>query len=99
MVAKQYTERDGRQLAVEMLRELGVEWDRRDLNHIPDEWLLEAQIAQDPAVLRRYLAMVQDSGSAQLELGFLRVLTDFIGSNMSGVPIHDLWMYEGRRHA
>jgi hypothetical protein len=91
-------DRAGRQLAVEMLRELGVDWRTHELGDIPDEWLTEAMIAREPNIMRRYLWQVpRDS---ELETGFLRVLSDYLGANMAEEEDDFLQCrYEGRRHA
>jgi len=76
-----FTEADGRQLAVDMLREL-AQWDRNvderecakmDADHEPD--MREVKLCEDPEILRRYLATVQGTKSPALERGFLCMLT------------------------
>lgn len=94
-----FTEADGRQLAADMLREIGARWlegqGGLDAN---DRSINEQIINREPGALRRYLATVRDSGSEALERGFLCVLTDFIGSSVTeGVP--DVALYEEDGHA
>lgn len=81
----EFTEADGHQLAVDMLREIEAHYrkigalieswpDSRD-NEIGDFW------KQDKSeILRRYLGTVAAKGSPALEHGFFAVLTDYIGS-------------------
>jgi hypothetical protein len=62
-----------------MLRALGENWALSIPDDIPDELITEHVIGSEPEILRRYLATVKRSGSAELERGFLCVLSDFIG--------------------
>jgi hypothetical protein len=80
------TEADGRQLAVDLLREL------QDFGYL-DEYLIQGgtgRLANNVAL--RFLDTVRDS--AELRLGFAAVLTDFIsGAYHRGVT--DPEAYEG----
>jgi hypothetical protein len=70
-----FTAADGRQLAVDLLREIkstGV-----------DECLVECRYRQGRTqcdVLARYLRTVRQTGSAEVEPGFVDALTDYVGS-------------------
>lgn len=69
------TAADGRHLAVDLLRELQAVGS--------DECLVDAQYRQGRPqcdALARYLRVVRESGSTEVEVGFVAVLTDFIGS-------------------
>ncbi len=105
-MADHFTEADGRQLAADMLRELGRDWETVGLPDVPvgeiSEALIsemcEAMIARDPDTLRRFLRVVQEKGSPALERGFLCALNDYLGSSMAGGFKRDPSAYEERRH-
>lgn len=83
------TEVDGRQLAVDMLREL-LTWIERidaqvaesigDSDEMPD--MRELLLSQDPEIMRRYTSTVAQAGSAELERGFLCVLSHSLASSV-----------------
>ena len=83
------TEADGRQLAVDMLREL-LTWTEQiddrvaesigESNEMPD--MRELMLSQDPEIMRRYLSTVAQSGSAELERGFLCVLSHSLANSV-----------------
>lgn len=87
-MADPFTEEDGHQLAVDLVREVEAHiTHRRD--HLRDVSDAEFERTYDSGevwrndesvVLRRYLATVRESGSAALEKGFLAVLTSHLGS-------------------
>lgn len=85
------TEADGRQLAVDMLREL-ESWDlKMGDGLIPppggEDSELDATehgLNQEPEIFRRYLAAVHRARSSGVERGFLCVLSEFIGSALGG---------------
>lgn len=80
---------DGRELAVQLLRELGMA--NADATTIDADCWPEGVHAQDNIVLR-YLRALRESGSADLEAGFASILTDFIGSALDGaVPDADYY--------
>lgn len=96
-MAKHLTEVDGRQLAADMLRELGAQWLEQDGFDAEDPDLQEKLINREPCVLRRYLATVVDSKSQALERGFLCTLSDFLGSSVSeGTPEIELYEHTPR---
>ncbi len=94
----QFTQEDGHRLAVDMLGEMEKHWSERyyavekALDAMPADEAdaklteLSAQRWQSDKsdILRRYLANVAASGSAELEHGFLAVLSDILGSQFSG---------------
>lgn len=50
-------EADGRQLAIDMLRELGERWnDQEDLYGMAEANITEALVNREPDIMRRYLA-------------------------------------------
>lgn len=77
---------DGRQLAVDLLRELRAAWE-------DESWLIDERTgAQRDNVVLRYLAVLRTQGSPSAEAGFAAVLTDFMGSAVNGgVPDPDLY--------
>jgi hypothetical protein len=83
-----FTEADGRQLAIDMLRDLADEWEASDelLEGVPDDEITETILRRDPAVLRRYLKVMRARRCAALERGFLAVLADMLGSNVAEDP-------------
>ena len=97
-----FTEADGRQHAVDMLRELGERWGQDD-DLDPDDVgkNTDTLINREPDIMRRYLATVRGKNSPKLERGFLCLLSEFIGSSVNGCPL-DLENYEekhlGARH-
>lgn len=85
----QFTEADGRQLAVDMLREIGDWWFN------VSESMSEAQgekdamvpfLRRDPRILRRYIRTVEAKRSAALSRGFFTVVTEYIGGAIHGAP-------------
>lgn len=89
------TEADGRQLAVDMLRDLGDRWNDQeglDADGEPSE-VTEALMNREPDILRRYLGQVHARNSPQVERGFLCVLSEYIGSAVEGAPL-DLDAYD-----
>lgn len=76
------TEADGRQLAADMLRELGEQWNAFDLEGVPDADIREVMLNREPDTLRRYLATVKSKKSQPLERGFLCALSESIGCSM-----------------
>jgi hypothetical protein len=77
-----FTEADGRQLAIDMLRELkgwAEQIDARECEKIdqggemPD--MREVMLGEEPEILRRYLAAIGRMQSPVLERGFLCVLS------------------------
>jgi len=86
-----FTEADGRELAVNMLREL-AEWDGKvdervfesitDENNVPD--MTDVLLDEEPEILTRYLATVRRKKSAELERGFLCLLSHFLASAAAG---------------
>jgi hypothetical protein len=88
-----FTEADGRQLAVDMLRELREEWRSADLEGVLDEDIKETLIDAEPTTLRRYLTVVQQRKSAPLERGFLCVVSNYIAGATDGT-IPDPEYYE-----
>lgn len=93
-MAEYLTETDGRQLAVDMLRELGQEWKSFDLSDAPDGEITETLIARDPDTMRRFLGVVQDKGSPALERGFLCVLSEYLGAAVADGCTLELEAYE-----
>jgi hypothetical protein len=83
---------DGRELAVEMLRE--VEGKSDDCCIDPHCRLGKVQ----DNILVRYLRVVRERGSLELEEGFGEVLSDFIASSIAGAT-PDAEFYEERIHA
>lgn len=77
------TEADGRQLAADMLRELGEQWNAFDLDGVPDADIREVMVNREPDTLRRYLATVRAKKSRALERGFLCALSEFISREMA----------------
>jgi hypothetical protein len=81
----EFTEADGRQLAVDMLRELR-EWtervNERECDKMSDDEdepdMREVILGEEPEIFRRYLATMQSKNSAALERGFLCVLSHFM---------------------
>jgi len=93
-----FTEADGRQLAVNMLRELD-HFETNDEDG-PWPWSINAMYRpedtpQDNVVLR-YLDNIQQRGSEDLLMGFCAVLTDYLGSagSAGGGGIADEAFYE-----
>jgi len=82
-----FTEADGRQLAVDLIRELQSQW--LDQPSLPTDAhvdaFLDAQLSRPPTILRRYLAAAH-RGGRKLERGFLCVLSDVIASSCEGSP-------------
>lgn len=75
-----FTERDGRELAVSLLRELRDT--DADLTALEDDYR-PAGRAQDNIVLR-YLTTLRETENRALEAGFAAVLSDFIASTLNG---------------
>jgi len=88
------TEADGRQLAADLIRELGEHWKAIDLEAVPDDRIKETMLGMEPVILRRYLAVVQKRKNAALQRGFLSALSDFVGSCVDG-GVPDASYYEG----
>jgi hypothetical protein len=83
-----FTEADGRQLAVDMIREL----DHFKINE-DSLWLWSINAKYRPEdtpqdnVLLRYLDNIQQRGSRDLLMGFCAVITDYFGcAGSAGVP-------------
>lgn len=86
-MADHLTEADGRRLAADMFAEIAEWWNVPLDDSVPDEEISAAMMLRDPDAIRRYLAMVQQSGNAQLERGFLWAISDFIGASLiAGQP-------------
>lgn len=93
-----FTEEDGHQLAVDMLREIQAYWDE----YFRLTWDAAERKGREPGagawrnlnadILGRYLATVQAHGSRELERGFFAVLNDYLGSAREGCV--DLDAYE-----
>ena len=98
MAGSKFTEMDGRQLAVDMLREIGTQWNEQDLSAVPDGEITEACIDFEPDVMRRYLRAVQEKASPELERGFLCVLSAFIGGEVSGCGLDLAWFEKSKEH-
>lgn len=78
-----FTEADGRQLAVDMLRELGDQWISADLEQVPDDQITETLINIEPTIVRRYVESALASDHS-VQRGFLCVLSEYIGSAVNG---------------
>ena len=103
--SSELTETDGRQLAIDMMREIEARWaDHSDLEHIEqpgdddddEEYCrqcTEIEINREPEILRRYLDTVRNSRSAKLERGFLCLVTELLASVHCGGPM-SLDLYE-----
>lgn len=95
-MSEQLTETDGRQLAVDMLRELGDEW--KSFNDaFTGVDIEDALIDREPATLRRFLRVIQKNASPALERGFLCVLSEYLGSAAAGGSVLDLDAYEAHK--
>ena len=85
-MAKSITERDGRKLAIAMLRDMRKHCDECAIqpeyrNGVPQ---------QDISILKSYLARAQ--ASPALEAGFLSIMSDYISTCASyGVPDPDFY--------
>lgn len=75
------TEREGRRVAARMMEQLRQEWESIDLKGVPDNRVTELMVSREPCTMRRYLAQVQ--GEPDMERGFLCVLSEWIGCEMS----------------
>lgn len=73
-----FTEADGHQLAVDLLREVGHEWSTFE-DSTSDAWK-----RQQVQVVARYLATLREHSSPELERGFCAVLTDYLGACVNG---------------
>jgi hypothetical protein len=93
-----FSETDGRRLAVKMLEELAdVGADRACIDA---STRLQAGFKGPQAnVVGRYLALLRERGSVELEAGFGAILSDFIASNLDGGADAELEFYEARIEA
>lgn len=75
----------GRELAVEMIRALAVDWKAVKIPpSTPDDAVSEFMVSREPATFRSYFAKV--SGDAARERGFFCVLSDYIGAEVNDCP-------------
>lgn len=84
-----FTERDGRELAVALFHE--IEASDCETAAINAEYRDEGK-PQDNTVLR-YLAVLREANSRELEAGFAAVLTDFVACCLDG-SVPDAAYYE-----
>lgn len=96
MAESHFTEADGRQLAVDLIREL--EQYQTDDEDGPWPWNIKAMhrpkgTQQDNVVLR-HLDTIQQSGSRSLLMGFCAVLTDYLGDAHHGGGLANVAFYE-----
>ncbi len=78
-MAELYTERDGRELAVQMLHEL--------MHAGADVCAIESKYRDGTPqfdAFARYLAILRDRQSAELDAGFAAILTDALGIYLDG---------------
>src|ERR1051325_2011478 len=87
-VAVSPQEMTGRALAVEMFRKLRSEWEGVKIpNGTPDAAISEVMVSREPSTMRAYLAKAQANPAALR--GFLCVLSDYIGAEVSACPGFD----------
>ena len=85
------TQGQGRQLAAKMFHEIEAWWGADLPKDVRDEDIGKYMRMRDPAIFRRYLAEVQQSGSKEYEFGFMWAVTDFIGMSLTtGSPDIDM---------
>lgn len=91
-----FSQADGRQLAVDLLYEL-ISWveeiDNREDAKIKagedEPNMQEVYLNEEPTILRRYIAIVQQSGDPELERGFFSILNHFLAIGvMEGGAAH-----------
>ncbi len=81
---KPTTERDGRALAIKMIKEMGDAMDDHGYSPSSIEAVYRPEGAQQDNVLLRYLDLLQRRGNREALAGFCSLLTDYISSGEEG---------------